>query len=397
MLAKSGLRESPQQRVQVASPVPAPVRVLLVDDSVVVRSVLRAALSPTVQLADPACRVEICGVARDGIECLDAVRNLKPDILVLDIEMPRMDGLTALTHLKQIAPHLPVIMFSSHTAQGAQATLDALSRGAADYVTKPTTQANADASIAELRRQLLPKIAELAQSSKRKLRQLQPAAGVSRLDIIARSFPMAALPMKIAPIKAIAIGVSTGGPAVLEQLLSRLPADFPVPLLIVQHMPAIFTEMLAHRLNAICPLHVREAVEGELLRAGDVWIAKGDWHMVLKSRGRCCEVSMHLEQGPQENYCRPAVDKLFHSAVEVYGAGVMGVILTGMGNDGAAGALAMQRSGGLVLAQDEATSAVWGMPRRAVECGAVYKCLGPESIAAELVRRVMHAEENDAV
>jgi two-component system chemotaxis response regulator CheB len=336
-------------------------------------------------------------VAQDGISCLEEVRNLKPDLLILDIEMPHMDGLTVLTHLKTLAPDMPVIMFSALTAQGALATLDALARGASDYVTKPSQSKDLNASIAELQQQLLPKIAGLARSYARKKRLAQLPAGAAKRVQSEQKLPLACLPAILAPVKAVVIGVSTGGPSALELLLPHLPANFPVPVLIVQHMPAIFTEMLAHRLDSVCRLKVHEAVDGEIVRPGNIWIAKGDWHMKVQSSGGSSrDANIRLEQSKPEQHCRPSVDVLFNSAIEVYGAGTMGVVLTGMGSDGAAGALALYIHGGTVLAQDEASSAVWGMPRRAIENGSVYKCLNVDGIASELIRRVMQSEASNA-
>jgi len=336
-------------------------------------------------------------MARDGVECLEAVRNLKPDLVILDIEMPRMDGLTALSQLKSIAPNMPVIMFSALTAQGARATLDALARGAADYVTKPSQQRDLNSTVASLQQQLLPKIAGLTRASRKKSRIPNAPLVAVKPELLGRSTQMAALPARLTPVEAVLIGISTGGPSALEKLLPTLPADFPVPILIVQHMPAIFTEMLAQRLNANCKLKVREAVEGEIVVPGNIWIAKGDWHMKVKRRSGSKDVQICLDQAAPENYSRPAVDVLFRSAVEVYGAATLGVVMTGMGSDGAAGALAMQRKGGTVIAQDEASCAVWGMPLRAIETGAVYKCTNVEGIATELLRRVMNTEVKHAV
>jgi two-component system chemotaxis response regulator CheB len=376
----------------------APVRVLLADDSVLVRTILRAALTAATPALPPqfSCQVEICGVARDGIDCLEQVRKLSPDVLILDIEMPRMDGLTVLTHLKSSAPDMPVIMFSSLTAQGARTTLEALARGAADYVTKPSGQADLNSSIAEMQRQLLPKIAGLARSFRKKIRPGND--GIITAKLGEPPLRLAGLPAKLSPVEAVVIGVSTGGPRALERLLPQLPADFPAAVLIVQHMPAIFTEMLAQRLDSLCPLQVREAENLKMVAPGSIWIAKGDWHMKLQRRDpRSRTVQIRLEQSEMEHYSRPAVDVLFRSAGEVYGAGALGVVMTGMGRDGAAGALAMHRCGGTVIAQDEASSTVWGMPRRAMENGSVYGCMDVDGIAQELLRRVMHSEARHAV
>jgi two-component system chemotaxis response regulator CheB len=362
----------------------APIRTLIADDSAVVRTFLRNAL------ATPS--IEICAQARDGIECIEHVKRYSPDVLILDIEMPRMDGLQVLDHLKSIAPQLPVIMFSSLTEHGAHATLNALARGAQDYVTKPAGHTAFDTALNEVRRQLIPKISELARIHRQTLRR----RGLPQsIGLAAHHLALAAMPPVIAPVRAVVIAISTGGPCALEQMLPHLPSNFPVPILIVQHMPAIFTQILARRLDSICALNVREAADGESIRAGDVWLARGDWHMQLRRAPG--EVRLHLNQSEPEHFCRPAADKLFRSAIDIYGAGVLGVVMTGMGSDGAFGAQALQRIGGLVIAQDEASSVIWGMPRRAIELGAAYRCTSPVGIAAELVRRVVAVAEGHHV
>jgi two-component system chemotaxis response regulator CheB len=202
---------------------------------------------------------------------------------------------------------------------------------------------------------------------------------------------MAPLPNKVSPISsipaALAIGVSTGGPAALDILLPELPASLPIPVLIVQHMPELFTRQLAERLNGRCPLQVREGAEGEPVRAGAIYIARGNWHMEVLSGARGGQpATLHLNQGPPENHCRPAVDVLFRSAAEVYGAGVLAVVLTGMGSDGMLGARFIREQGGSVLAQDQASSTVWGMPGAVCAAGLAHKVLPLNAMAAEILR-----------
>lgn len=333
--------------------------------------------------------MELCGTAQDGLECIDAVGRLKPDVLVLDLEMPRLNGLDALDRLRDLHPALPVIMCSSYTERGAQSTLEALARGAADYVMKPTEQRDLAAALQSLAQQLLPKIAALAKGRRRKGEENAALAAPGARAGEGR---------KESAIEVVVIGLSTGGPSALEQMLPRLPSSFPVPVLIVQHMPKLFTGVLAERLDKCCALRVRQGEDGEAVVPGTVWLAPGDSHMEVAPRrvgfgiddkvaaGRGARVKLH-QQEPL-NHCRPSVDYLFHSAARLYGAGVLALMMTGMGADGLDGARAVHEAGGVVLAQDEATSAVWGMPGRVAEAGIADAVLPLAAIAGELRQRV---------
>jgi two-component system chemotaxis response regulator CheB len=339
----------------------APLRILIVDDSAVTRRVLSNLLA-----ADP--ELVVAGTAGNGIQALARIPDLKPDLITLDIEMPGMDGLETLVEIRKLYPKLPVIMFSTLTERGANATLDALARGASDYVTKPS----ADASPARVGEELIRKIKSLCA-----VRLPRP-----------RSSPIPA-PVSGRPsgrVDVIAIGTSTGGPNALTALIPKFPADFPVPIVIVQHMPPLFTRLLAERLSSLGRLKVREGTEGESLRPGQVWIAPGDHHMTVARKGM--EFVLGLNHDPQENSCRPAVDVLFRSVAQSYGSRVLAVVLTGMGNDGTRGASAIREAGGQVIVQDEASSVVWGMPGSVVSSQLADHIYPLDGIAAEIVRRV---------
>jgi two-component system, chemotaxis family, protein-glutamate methylesterase/glutaminase len=371
-----------------------PLRILAADDSAVMRGIMwKLFLMHAQDRRSELPRMELCGVAQDGVECLESVKRLNPDVLVLDLEMPRLNGLDVLDRLQKESPELPVIMCSSYTEFGARSTLEALARGASDYVTKPTQQRDFEMAMLSLSQQLLPRIAALAKGVNRRA-ESGPALrlGPQRIkggEVSARSS---------APIEMVVIGLSTGGPAALEQLLPRLSKDFPVPVMIVQHMPKLFTGALAERLDRCCALHVEEAYDEAIVRPGTVWLAPGDSHMEISARRtmpgdedrkagmRGGKIRLHRQE--PLNHCRPSVDYLFFSAAQMYGAGALALVMTGMGADGLDGAHAVHKSGGVVLAQDEASSAVWGMPGRVSEAGIASATLPLVSIAAALTQRV---------
>jgi two-component system, chemotaxis family, protein-glutamate methylesterase/glutaminase len=345
------------------------IRVLTVDDSVVIRRMLSDILSQ-----DP--EIEVAGYATNGRLALAKIPQVNPDILTLDIEMPELDGLETLTELRKTYPKLPVIMFSTLTERGAESTLEALSRGATDYVAKPANVGSVSAGMQSVKDQLIPKIKALCpRFQPTPLASTRPASPLGR----ARS-----IDYKPHRSDVVVIGSSTGGPQALTTVLRSLPADFPVPVAIVQHMPPIFTRNLANRLNQECSLEVCEAAGGEILERGKVFIAPGDYHMELRREGT--NVKTYLHQAPPENSCRPAVDVLFRSAAQVYGLGTLGVVLTGMGQDGLRGAEHIWQLGGTMVAQDEATCVVWGMPRAIVEARLAHSILPLPAIAEELNR-----------
>ncbi|MGB8650540.1 MAG: chemotaxis response regulator protein-glutamate methylesterase [Mycobacteriales bacterium] len=344
-----------------------PVRVLVVDDSVVVRLLLAEAIR-----ADP--ELELVGVAPNGRAGLEKVEALNPDVVVLDVEMPELDGLQTLAELRRRGRKLPVVMFSTLTSRGASATVEALTLGASDYVTKPSTSSREE-SLAVLRDELAPKLRALGRQARDR-----PATRWQA------PMPRVAATERAAPVELVVLGISTGGPNALAEMLPQLPPDLPAPVLVVQHMPAMFTAMLAGRLDARCPLRVAEAAGGETPRPGELWIAPGGRHLaVTHTHG---EPRLVVHDGPHVNSCRPAVDVLFESAAEAYGEGVLAVVMTGMGQDGLRGCQAVRAAGGQVVAQDEASSVVWGMPRFVAETGLAHAVVPLDAMAQEISRRV---------
>lgn len=357
----------------------ARIRVLIVDDSAVMRSLLRSVL-----LSDPG--LEVAGTAADGASALEVLRLQHPDLIVLDVEMPVMDGLVTLRELRARNHTMPVIMCSSLTQRGARVTIEALASGASDYVAKPSGQPGRESAIRALAQELIPRIHALTGHL-----QPRPVAAATPRPLL--PMPPASPPALQAPVKpsVLAIGVSTGGPAALDVLLPELPAGFPLPVLIVQHMPEVFTGLLAERLSRRCGMRVSEAAEGMPAIPGSIYIARGDWHLEVRPAARPgAPAILHLTQDPSENHCRPAVDTLFRSAARVYGSGVLAVVLTGMGYDGLVGSRLVREQGGSVLAQDQATSTVWGMPGAVAQAGLAYKVLPLAAIAPEILR-VTHA------
>lgn len=343
-----------------------PVRVLIVDDSVIVRKLLCHALSSSPE-------VQVAGTASSGAITLAKIPQLNPDVITLDIEMPGLNGIQTLIEIRKLHPKLPVIMFSTLTERGAAITLEALAQGASDYMTKPSNNASLAGAMEQVRKELVAKIVSLS--------------GRNR-GVDATSPPVfpAKRRYRAQPIEVLAIGVSTGGPNALSEVIPRLPADLPVPVLVVQHMPPLFTHLLAERLNAQSPLAVHEAESGTKLEPGHVWIARGDYHMAVDRKGHATILT--LNQDPPENSCRPAVDVLFRSVAEIYGRNALGVVMTGMGSDGARGAQHIREAGGEILVQDEESSVVWGMPGSVVSAGAADKICPLPEISREIIRRV---------
>lgn len=340
----------------------APVRVLVVDDSVVMRRVVARALE-----RDPA--IARTDFAANGRLALDKIRHSRPDVVVLDLEMPELDGFGTLSELRRTHPDLPVVLFSSLDERGAASTLDALSLGAVDFVLKPTASSVelAEAYVVEY---LAPLVKGLA----------------APREALGTFVPAAAAPGPRAPLQVVVVGISTGGPDALSVLLAGLPASFPVPLLVVQHMPPVFTRLLAERLDRGSPLSVGEAVQGEQVRPGHVYLAPGGRHLALARSGSIVQVA--LGDGPPENSCRPAADVLFRSAAAVFGAGVLGVVMTGMGSDGLIGCQAVRAAGGQVVVQDPASCVIGSMPSSVVRAGLAQAALPIEALGAGLVDRV---------
>lgn len=344
-------------------------RVLIVDDSAVMRSLLRGVVSSDSSL-------EVVGAAADGESALGIMPSVHPDVIVLDVEMPVMDGLLTLRRLRENGNRIPVIMCSSLTQRGARVTIDALANGASDYVAKPSTTTGAPDATTILAKDLLPRIHALTAGACKR--------GDSPVRIVQSAHRLEAPPA--CDLAIVVIGVSTGGPAALETLLPALPGSFPLPVLMVQHMPELFTRHLAARLDQHCALRVREASEADPVVPGMIYIARGNWHLEIHA-GLRDESSRRLQltQCPEVNHCRPAADVLFRSAVDHYGAHVIAVVLTGMGCDGLAGARVVHNAGGIVLAQDQATSAIWGMPGAVAMAGIAHRVLPLHAIASEIL------------
>lgn len=342
------------------------IRVLIVDDSLVLRHLITQALRE-----DP--EIEVVGAEAEGGAALKKIPVVAPDVVILDIEMPGMDGLETLKHIRKLHPHLRTVMFSTLTTRGASATFEALSLGADDYVAKGSASGPLDRSLTALRTELIPKIKQFF-TSPTTAGDIPPAP---------RKFAATTHRTKVG---VLAIGVSTGGPQALAELIPNLPANFPVPIVIVQHMPAMFTRLLAERLRASSAVNVVEAVDGMELRPGCAIIAQGDYHLNVCRTGSV--VVAKLDQGPRVNFCRPSVDVLFHSLANVYRAEVLSVMLTGMGSDGLHGTEALKAVGAYALVQDEASSVVWGMPGAVANAGLADQILPLQKIAPEIVRLV---------
>jgi two-component system, chemotaxis family, protein-glutamate methylesterase/glutaminase len=342
-------------------------RVLVVDDSVVMRGIVRHCLE-----SDP--EIEVVGVAANGNIALAMVEQYAVDTITLDLEMPEMNGLQTLRALRARGIHIPVILFSTLTEHGALATLDALAAGADDYVAKPTNAGNMQESLSRISLEVIPKIKALCWKARNSASPLAPAA----------ASPLAGAAET--RIEAVAIGTSTGGPNALAEVLGHIPADFPVPILIVQHMPPTFTRFLAERLTASSSLLVREATPAARIEAGQAWIAPGDFHMNLRREDSAIRLAVF--RALPENSCRPSVDVLFRSVAEVYGRTALAVVMTGMGQDGLRGCEHIKEAGGQILVQDEATSVVWGMPGFVARAGLADSVLPLGDIAHEILRRV---------
>lgn len=374
------------------------VRVLIVDDSAVMRKIIASALQK-----EPS--IEIAGYAANGLQAIEAIQTCNPDVVTLDIEMPEMDGLTALREIRKENKYLPIIMFSSLTHKGAQAAVMALTAGASDYVGKPANATGGiDDAFKVLETELIPKIIGLAKriKSRRAKEGLEapkpiPAATEKMAVAAKQSIPNKIPPFvvsKIAkltsgalakPAEAVCIGVSTGGPEALMQVFGAFNAPLSVPIFIVQHMPADFTALLAARLSATGVMTVKEAEEGEIAEPGMVYIAPGGFHMTVSRPGT--KTIIHLNTEPPENSCRPAVDVLFRTAADVYGNSLLTVMLTGMGYDGLKGSQVVKEKGGQLIAQDEATSVIWGMPGAVVQAGLADAVLPLDKITDEIVFR----------
>jgi two-component system, chemotaxis family, protein-glutamate methylesterase/glutaminase len=367
------------------------LRVLIVDDAVVMRRMITEVLS-----RDPG--LEVIGTAANGRLALQKIAQTQPDVITLDVEMPEMDGVATVREIRKQWPRLPVIMFSTLTQRGAAVTLDALAAGATDYVTKPANVGSITEGMQRLEHDLVPKIklhclqtapaapAPIAPAGTRPTSPSAAAPGAGGIILPPRTPLRAAAPSAGQRIDVVAIGSSTGGPNALADLFPQIPGGFEVPILVVQHMPPVFTKMLAERLGRGSKLRFHEGENGMPVQAGHVYIAPGGHHMEVVREDKL--VKIRLQDGPPENSCRPAVDVLFRSVAQVYGSHTLAVILTGMGSDGLKGCTTLRERGAPVFAQDQATSVVWGMPGYVSQAGLAEKILPLPQIAPEIARRV---------
>jgi len=338
------------------------VQVLVVDDSALMRKLISDLLE-----SDP--RIEVVDTARDGVEAIEKTCRLHPDVVTMDIQMPRMSGLDALSHIMGQCP-TPVVVLTGLTDPNL--AFEALERGAVDFVLKPSGTISVD--IYKVRQELVEKV---------KLATL-----VNLRKVTAKIAPASPIALRAPPgtpgKRAVAVGASTGGPKALDHLLSSLPVGLPAPVLVVQHMPPGFTRSFAERLNQRSPLLVKEAEEGDAVLPGRAYVAPGDHHMLIERQGG--REIIRLDKSPRVKGLRPSADVTMRSVADVYGAGSIGVVLTGMGSDGAEGLKAIKERGGVTIAQDRATSIIYGMPRAAVESGCVDKVLPLDKIPGEIVR-----------
>ena len=351
------------------------IRVLVVDDSALMRKLIPAILARD-------SSIEVVGTAMDGAFALKKIEELRPDVVTLDLEMPRMDGLEMLRLIMRRAP-LPIILFSTHSTKGGYATLKALALGAVDFLAKPKDAAAGH--LEEIADQLIAKIKVAKRAAKRKL---PPVTVKEELPKLAKASRPA-----LAPRRVIAVGISTGGPNALQYVLSQIPSDFLSTIVVVQHMPEGFTEMFAKRLDECCALEVQEARSGDLLLAGRVLICPGNRHMMVRRMPRGDMVV--LSDGPPVNGHRPSADVLFHSVAQEFSLMSVGVLMTGMGEDGAEGLGAIKAAGGMTIAQSEDTCVVSGMPRAAILKGYANKVIPLEGLGTFLANHY-GAEKNSA-
>ena len=351
------------------------IRIFVVDDSVVFRKLLLTTINSI-----PGVRT--VGVAENGKEAVEAIPLVKPDLITLDLNMPVMDGLETLRQLREVYPQFRVIMVSAYTSDGAQATLKAFEAGALDVITKPDTD---DVALNSklLHDQFVGLLTKYSDSQRDidvpRVESIKPTCSVAKETSCAFHLSNIVKP------EVVAIGLSTGGPNALAELLPSLPANFSLPVLIVQHMPRLFTRTLAETLGRKAAIKIVEAQDEDELKAGTVYIAPGGTQMKVR-RGANGKVFVQITDAPAENYCKPSADYLFRSVAQVYGDKALGVIMTGMGSDGELGLRLMKRQGAQIIAQDRQTCTVWGMPRAATEAGVVDIVLPLSGIAAEIIR-----------
>jgi two-component system chemotaxis response regulator CheB len=350
------------------------IKVLVVDDSAFMRKALTSMLQE-----DP--EIKVIGTARDGVEAIQMIQDLKPDIVTMDVEMPRMDGITALREIMQKCP-VPVIMVSSLTTEGAKVTLEALEVGAVDFI--PKNLAELSVNIVKIKGMLIEKIKTIGKRGIIKRRTIAKPAE-TKIETPKVEIPKVRVTTE-RKVGIVSIGTSTGGPKALQEIIPKLPKDFPVPIVIAQHMPPNFTKPFAERLDQLSQLSVKEAEEGETIKPGIVYIAPGRGHMRLKRRG--IETLVNISEDKEEFIYRPSVDALMLSVADCFPGRSLGVILTGMGNDGAKGCKKIKENGGRIFAQNEESCVVYGMPRAVIEAGIADKVVPLEEMAGEIINAV---------
>lgn len=344
-----------------------PIRVLVVDDSAFMRKAISMMLE-----SDP--EIEVIGTGRDGVEAVEKVKALKPDLLTLDVEMPRMDGITAVKKIMKDTP-LPILMVSSVTVEGARATIDAMAAGAVDFIPKQLSYVSLD--ITKIKGDLILKIKNIARKRSRAFSSVVSMKSFGSKRITSLRFPGAQI---------ATLGISTGGPFSLQKVIPFLPENFPLPMTIVQHMPPHFTKSLAERLDSISRVEVCEAEEGMELTKGTVYIAPGGMHMKFRRSG--AKVLIDISKEPSDTLHRPSVDVMFSSASEVFRGAVLATVMTGMGKDGLEGAKLIKSAGGKVVAQNEESCVVYGMPKAIVDAEIADAVLPLEDIASAIANAV---------
>jgi two-component system chemotaxis response regulator CheB len=357
----------------------AELKVLIVDDSIVYLRFLE-------DLLNEIQGVTVVGKANDGDAALKLIPKVNPDLITLDVEMPILNGIECLRQVRKNWPQIVALMVSSHTAYGASVTMECLSLGAFDFLAKPDLD-NPSTTKDYLRRQLRTKVNMIrvahgasqleAKELARTQKQEKPAPKPEKQET-------APLIKIVRPIECVGIGISTGGPEALRTVLPLLPKTLRVPILIVQHMPSLFTKALADSLAKRCPLPVKEASDGELIKSGHIYISPGDHQMRVERKNTSGPAIIRVTQDPPENHCRPSVDYLFRSLAQTYQDRTLAIIMTGMGSDGAKGARLIARRGGIVSAQDKATSTIYGMPMEAIKTGVVEHVLPLDKIAEHI-------------
>jgi two-component system chemotaxis response regulator CheB len=365
-----------------------PIRVLVVDDSAVVRGVLG-------RMVDAQDDMHVATTATNGSDALDALRLQHIDVVLLDIEMPVMDGLTALPLIMQRYPHVRVLVTSSLTQQSASVTMRALALGAVDYIHKPSARAvgvfgveTAAAGIIAKIRAVAPAESPQSDHAARDHRSMPAPSEPSEQAVVAESFPQRASRLSgqgddFEP-RIVALAASTGGPNAVAAVIAGLPRDFPLPVLVTQHMPPIFTTMFAQRLARETRLPCDEAHDGDVLQPGRVYVAPGDHHLTVVGPGLVRAASIRITNDPPEHHCRPSANPMFRTAAQAFPNGVLAVVLTGMGDDGSDGCAAVVASGGRVVVQDEQSSVVWGMPGSVVSSGTPCSIMPLQAISSHV-------------